>query len=358
MTNLFISLLNTIPFPAIIIDDAGIIMHLNQLVEQFLDATPEKFIGLPINQVLPDIPDLAGTALSRKFQFIHGSEKWFQGNIAPFADGFAGFLITFDVVQDDPQKNAELKKTVDELKEKLANQEVKNAKIGASRDILLASLSHKLRTPLNAIIGYSEMLQEESNDLGLNGITADLAQIKTAAISLLEVIRRVLDFSKLESGTIIFTKTTADATKLITSVTQDIKLKKNILKTTSLSDLGTFYTDPERFYDAISLFLLGLDKHTNDGSIHLKADRVSETNNKLSENLEIKIKATGQTLNPTRFQEMIDPFGNQAGSENKHNVADLELAIGYLLVLQMGGKINVHTDQNNHINLRITYPIK
>ena len=30
----------------------------------------------------------------------------------------------------------------------------------------LASMSHELRTPLNAIIGYSEMLQEEAEDLG------------------------------------------------------------------------------------------------------------------------------------------------------------------------------------------------
>ena len=27
-------------------------------------------------------------------------------------------------------------------------------------------MSHELRTPLNAIIGYSEMLQEEAEDVG------------------------------------------------------------------------------------------------------------------------------------------------------------------------------------------------
>ncbi len=36
----------------------------------------------------------------------------------------------------------------------------------------LANMSHELRTPLNAIIGYSEMLQEEADDLGAEQFTA------------------------------------------------------------------------------------------------------------------------------------------------------------------------------------------
>jgi len=38
----------------------------------------------------------------------------------------------------------------------------------------LANMSHELRTPLNAIIGYSEMLQEEAEDLGEESFIPDL----------------------------------------------------------------------------------------------------------------------------------------------------------------------------------------
>ena len=38
-------------------------------------------------------------------------------------------------------------------------------------------MSHELRTPLNAIIGYSEMLQEEAEDLGQEDFTPDLQKI-------------------------------------------------------------------------------------------------------------------------------------------------------------------------------------
>ncbi len=42
-------------------------------------------------------------------------------------------------------------------------------------------MSHELRTPLNAIIGYSEMLQEECEDLGHDDYVPDLKKIHTAA---------------------------------------------------------------------------------------------------------------------------------------------------------------------------------
>ena len=40
------------------------------------------------------------------------------------------------------------------------------ADVSQHKSLFLATMSHELRTPLNAIIGYSEMLQEEAQDLG------------------------------------------------------------------------------------------------------------------------------------------------------------------------------------------------
>jgi sigma-B regulation protein RsbU (phosphoserine phosphatase) len=65
------------------------------------------------------------------------------------------------------------------------------ADTGPSRDAL-SQLRHDLRTPLNQIIGYSELLQEEAEDRGLDQFAADLRRIQAAARHLLGTINEQL----------------------------------------------------------------------------------------------------------------------------------------------------------------------
>ena len=53
---------------------------------------------------------------------------------------------------------------------------------------------------MNAIIGYSEMLQEEAEDLGQERFLPDLVKIKEAGKHLLSLINDILDLSKIEAG--------------------------------------------------------------------------------------------------------------------------------------------------------------
>ena len=61
-------------------------------------------------------------------------------------------------------------------------------------------MSHELRTPLNAIIGYSEMLQEEAEDLDQETLIPDLQRVNAAGKHLLGLINDILDLSKIEAG--------------------------------------------------------------------------------------------------------------------------------------------------------------
>jgi PAS domain S-box-containing protein len=70
----------------------------------------------------------------------------------------------------------------------------------AAKSQFLANMSHELRTPLNAIIGYSEMVQEELEEIGQPSMVADLQKIQMAGRHLLSLINNILDLSKIEAG--------------------------------------------------------------------------------------------------------------------------------------------------------------
>src|SRR5437867_2259759 len=141
-------------------------------------------------------------------------------------------------------------KMVHDLKSsKEALEEARDAADDASRtkSTFLANMSHELRTPLNAIIGYSEMLQEEAEDLGQRELLPDLDKIHTAGKHLLSLINDILDLSKVEAGKMtLFLEAFVLASitrEVAVSVTPLVEKNANTLAVHYAADLGTMHAD-------------------------------------------------------------------------------------------------------------------
>jgi len=92
-----------------------------------------------------------------------------------------------------------------------------------AKSVFLANMSHELRTPLNAIIGYSEMLQEDTDQLGQPQLTADLERIHSSGKHLLTLINDVLDLSKIEAGKMEVYPEVFDVMEIVQEVTDTIR---------------------------------------------------------------------------------------------------------------------------------------
>jgi signal transduction histidine kinase len=106
-------------------------------------------------------------------------------------------------------KNDKLQTAFDRLKE-----------LDRLKSNFLATVSHELRTPLTSIIGYSEMLVE-----GLAGeMTSEQREfvqtIRDKGEQLLQLIKGLLDLSKLESGTMSLRKSQTDILTALRDVAQ------------------------------------------------------------------------------------------------------------------------------------------
>ena len=122
-----------------------------------------------------------------------GSLNVSRGEVRPFTEAEIALLQTFADQAVIAIENARL---FEELQE--ANRQLGEA--SQHKSAFLANMSHELRTPLNAIIGYSEMLQEEAEDLEQETLIPDLQKVNGAGKHLLGLINDILDLSKIEPG--------------------------------------------------------------------------------------------------------------------------------------------------------------
>ncbi len=145
----------------------------------------------------------------------------------------------------------------------------------------LANMSHELRTPLNAIIGYSELLQEECEDLGQDDFLPDLGKIHTAGKHLLQLISGILDLSKVEAGRMTMYLEDFDVATLVSEaesiVRPVVEKNRNAFVIDCPADIGVMHADLVKVRQVLFNLLSNAAKFTEGGTITLTVRRHPDT---------------------------------------------------------------------------------
>jgi signal transduction histidine kinase/DNA-binding response OmpR family regulator len=296
------------------------------------------------------ILDLAGMArrVSVEKNYSLRASKQTEDEIGYLIDRFNEMLAQIET------QDVELRQVNEELLEsERAAMEANQAK-----SAFLASMSHELRTPLNAIIGYSEMLQEEVEDLEVQELSPDLQKIHSAGKHLLALINDILDLSKIEAGKMDLYLETFDLAEaireVVTTVEPLVQKKANRLEVRCDPALGTMHADVTKIRQSLFNLLSNASKFTENGTITLEAERERAG---VRDWIVLSVSDTGIGMTPEQQANLFQAFSQaDASTTRKYGGTGLGLVITRRFCEMMGGTIVVRSEAGEGSTFTIRLP--
>jgi signal transduction histidine kinase len=219
-----------------------------------------------------------------------------------------------------------------------------------AKSAFLANMSHELRTPLNAVIGYSEMLQEDASDQGLDDFIPDLQKIHSSGRHLLALINDVLDLSKIEAGKMDVVLETVDIATLVGEVVSTIEpmmqKKDNALQVNCPPEIGVTETDSMKVRQSLLNLLSNAAKFTEHGTITLNVARTTRADRDWEgEWIEYSVSDTGIGMTDEQLGRLFEAFSQAtATTSRKFGGTGLGLALTRRFSKMMGGDVTVSSE--------------
>lgn len=208
----------------------------------------------------------------------------------------------------------------------------------AARAKFLSMMSHDLRTPLTSITGHASLIAA-----GMRGpVTGEqldsLARIRDAGQELLRMINDILNFAKLESGSVdvrLEPVKVADAVARASSLVY-VRLSEEMLAFDATGCNGEeVLADPDRLQQVLLNLLTNAIKYTPAGG------RISVSCARDGSRVLLHVRDTGIGIAPDQLQRVFEPFV-QLDATRADGVG-LGLAISRELTQAMGGELTAES---------------
>ena len=231
-----------------------------------------------------------------------------------------------------------------EVNQQLLEAKQKAEEASRVKGEFLANMSHEMRTPLNGILGMTELVlntelsPEQREYLGM---------VKTSGDSLLELIKDILDFSKVESGKLDLELIEFNLQDTVSETVKALALRAHEKNLELIYDIDSdipeaLLGDPGRIRQILVNLIGNAIKFTPEGQVVVRCETIARTDEELD--LHFSVVDTGIGIPIEKQSLVFEAFVQADGSTTRnYGGTGLGLAISARLAGLMGGRIWVES---------------
>jgi signal transduction histidine kinase len=260
--------------------------------------------------------------------------------------------------EEAAERNRRLQQLNDSLQEMRDQLTLKNAELetlNATKNQFLGMAAHDLRNPLNIVTNYTEIIMEDAADRLRDEEMQFLQIIHSASCSMTKMVSDLLDFSKIESGTLNLRYSSVDLSQFISEIAD----RNRVFAARSAmqiiceiaENLPAARLDPYKMEQVLNNLLGNAIKYSDPGtSIKL---RVLPEDDKC---YTITVEDHGHGIPETDLETIFHPFQRASGKEPQVKGTGLGLAIVRKIVECHGGTVRVSSQLGRGSTFVVSLP--
>ncbi|PYQ56958.1 MAG: hypothetical protein DMF53_24045 [Acidobacteria bacterium] len=313
-----------------------VVLNVNPRACEVYGFSREEFIGMSLERISENVPRGRQHILATlergvfyNFETVQlrkdGSRMFLEINAS--AIEYEGRPAILSINRDVTER-----RRAEELR--LAKEAAEQADQAKGR--FLANMSHEIRTPMAGILGLIGLLRKT----GLSAQQSDYAElIQSSATSLLRLIDDILDFSRIDAGTLALERAPFDLKGALGEIVDLLRFTAGSRDTELNLTCGDgvpdwVWGDPARLRQVLTNLIGNALKFTPAGTVDVEVSRLPNGR------LRFVVRDTGIGI-PAESQGRIFGLFSQADSSTSRRFGGtgLGLAISKRIVEQMGGEI-------------------
>ncbi|MHB8338360.1 MAG: sensor histidine kinase [Ignavibacteriaceae bacterium] len=258
-------------------------------------------------------------------------------------------VISFAISRAIERKRVEQEKSslIEELRE-----------MNASKDKLIALISHDLRSPFNSLLGFSEILNSEYETLTHDEIQEYLKVIYESSKNLFNMTNNLLQFSRIQMGRVEYNPSKLNLAKMIRNALNMLKgnaIKKQINLMLDVENDIIVNADEDMLNSIMQNLVSNAIKFTpKGGDVKISAKKISSANQQ--NEIEIAVQDSGIGISKSDIEMIFNNSIHSTPGTDKEYGTGLGLLLVKEFVEKNGGKLIITSKLNagSNFNFRLS----